>query len=582
MVAALGLNDPKAAASRYVPTATQHEVRNAYRASGWFSKIVDIPADDSVREWREWKAKKADIELLEAEEKRLGIRVKLREAMIAARRDGGAAILIGGLPGASNEPLRLDSVRKGQIAFVTVLANDEIVGSEPDRDPMSPNYGKWSRYRITNGGTTLQEFHPSRVILIQGHSPNRDNPWGDSEFVRLRDSVSHSDAAAAVLMAMMLEAKVDVLSVKDMMANLANPEYEHLMMRRFQLANTFKSVNNALLIDSDDEWSQKQISFATLPDVMRVFLHMMAGVSDIPVTRLIGTAASGLNATGDNDIRQYYDMIKARQELVIAPQIAQLDEILIRSALGRRPPEVWYEWRSLWQQSDKERSENEKRDAETAAIYAQSGLLPIDALAKGVQNKIVDDGVYPGMEEALAESALELELPPDESDVTDPPPDEDEPPVTDRNRFADLLPRTLYVRRDVVNRADIERWARAQGITGLRDDLHVTVIYSRSYVDWAKAGDDWTNSDAQLTVNPGGPRMIERFGPAGEQVTVLEFTSSALAWRNESIRLRTGAEVDYEDYRPHITLSDDPAPEGIEPYRGKIVFGPEVFEPVKV
>jgi hypothetical protein len=55
-----------------------------------------------------------------------------------------------------------------------------------------------------------------------------------------------------------------------------------------------------------------------------------------------------------------------------------------------------------------------------------------------------------------------------------------------------------------------------------------------------------------------------------------------LSWRHEDIK-RAGASWDHPQYQPHITISWKAADvdlEKVEPYRGKIVLGPEIFEPI--
>ena len=38
--------------------------------------------------------------------------------------------------------------------------------------------------------------------------------------------------------------------------------------------------------------------------------------------------------------------------------------------------------------------------AETSSLYAASGLIPPDVLARAVRNQVVEDGLYPGIEAA--------------------------------------------------------------------------------------------------------------------------------------------------------------------------------------
>lgn len=145
----------------------------------------------------------------------------------------------------------------------------------------------------------------------------------------------------------------------------------------------------------------------------------------------------------------------------------------------------------------------------------------------------------------------------------------------------DAQPRSLYVCRKVMNTGDLEAWARAQGITELRDDLHVTVAYSRQAFDWIKAGNanDWgTSGTDELVIPEGGPRAVE---PLGGMSAVLMFASSPLVWRHESI-IRAGGSHDFPDYTPHISLTKAPIDlTKVEPYRGRIVLGPELFEEIR-
>ena len=63
---------------------------------------------------------------------------------------------------------------------------------------------------------------------------------------------------------------------------------------------------------------------------------------------------------------------------------------------------------------------------------------------------------------------------------------------------------------------------------------------------------------------------------------MLEVSSSALSRRHEELK-RIGADTSYPEYAPHITITYEPGgidPDKVEPYRGKMELGPEVFEEV--
>ncbi|UPT53037.1 hypothetical protein [Synechococcus phage Yong-M3-232] len=149
--------------------------------------------------------------------------------------------------------------------------------------------------------------------------------------------------------------------------------------------------------------------------------------------------------------------------------------------------------------------------------------------------------------------------------------------------LGDAQPRPLYVSRKLLNGADLIAWAKANGFESTLPaaDMHVTVLYSKRPVDPMKMGETWTGEEGGgLTIKPGGPRALERFG---EGAVVLQFASWSLQSRHEQM-VREGASHDYPEYLPHVTLTYE-APEGLDlaaivPYSGELRFGPEVFAPI--
>jgi phage-related protein (TIGR01555 family) len=245
---------------------------------------------------------------------------------------------------------------------------------------MSEFYGQPEYWTVNGNGGRQVQLHPSRVILINGRkAPSRmggNSIWGDSVWLHPRDAVTNADAGAAVIGALLQEAKIDVVRQPNLMTGMASAEYESILIQRYRMAAMLKSVANVLLLDKEDEWDQKQVTWAGLPDVMTTLLTILSGAADIPVNRLMGTSAKGLNATGEGDLRNYYDNVKSKQELTLSPALAPLDEILIRSGLGDRPELVWYDWNPLWQPTEKEQAEVDKPEAETTDIYARTALIP--------------------------------------------------------------------------------------------------------------------------------------------------------------------------------------------------------------
>ncbi|MEP9376190.1 phage portal protein [Aquabacter sp. CN5-332] len=410
-VSGLGTSRDKAATTFYgVPMWTDDQLVNAYRSSWIARKIVDVPALDSCRRWRSWQAEQDQIEAIEAEEKRLGLKAKTLEARIKARLFGGAALLIGTGDANPAEPLDPARIGKDGIKYLTVLTRRQLAAGDIETDPLSPLYGQPKFYQVS-GAAAQVTIHPSRLVRFIG-APHPDEDlavgankgWGESVLVAAMEAVKQVDGSAANVASLIFEASVDVIRIPDFMASLASPDYEARLLKRFGLAMTAKGINRALILDKEEEFEKKTVSFATLPDVMDRFMQLASGAADIPATRLLGQSPAGMSATGESDLRNYYDRISAGQELEMTPAMEPLDECIIRSALGARPQEVHFIWSSLWQISDIDRSKIGESIANTISKLESTGLYPQEALAKAGANTLVEHSILPGLEEAIEEA----------------------------------------------------------------------------------------------------------------------------------------------------------------------------------
>jgi phage-related protein (TIGR01555 family) len=584
VVANLGTDRDKAAFSTYAaPVLSPYALQNAYRGAWLPRKIVDIPALDSCRKWRDWQAEKDQITLIEAEEIRLGVKLKVLKARVSARLFGGAALMIGDGATDPSSPLLPETIKAGGLKYVTLLHKRQLSAVDLDRNPASDYFGAPAMWSLSTGAASAPRVHPSRlVIFIGAQSPDPEMSsteigWGDSVLQAIMDAVMNVDATAANIASLVFEAKVDTVGIPELMQKLGDSGYEETLLKRWRLAMTGKGINGALMHDAEEIIGQKTASFSGLPEVLDRFMMIAAGAADIPMTRLMGQAPGGMNATGESDTRNYYDRVSAAQELEMGPAMSVLDECLIRSALGARPEEVHYRWASLWQVSDTERATIGKTHADMIKVLRDTQLIPDQPLAEAAVNLLTESGAMPGLEGAVDQWETEN---PDGADGPDTIEAATTPEVKPEAAplQSDAAPRTLYVRRDIVNAKDIIAWAKEQGFktTLEASDLHVTIAFSRAPVDWMKVGETW---QAEVEVAAGGPRLMEAFGAA----KVLLFASSHLSWRHEEIK-NAGASWDHAEYQPHITISyADDAPDlaTVTPYAGKIVLGPEIFQEVK-
>ena len=382
---------------------TDIELENAFRGDWIARKVVMLPAYDMVRAGRKWQTAKNRIEAIELEEKRLKYWDVLQRTLVRARLYGGAAIIVGA-PGNPMDLLTPEMIGKGQIKWLFSVTRHELKSGDLDMDLYSDFFGQPKWYEIQSNTGRTSRIHPSRVIRFTGNElPSNKlshENWGDSVLQAVADAVMHAGVAQAGIAGLIQEAKIDVVRIPRLMEALSTKEYTDRLTQRFLYAGLAKSNNNTLILDTEEEWERKAINFTQLPDILKLYLQIAAGAADIPATRLLGQAPAGLNATGESDIRQYYDRIAADQIAWLKPRIEPLDDFMMRSAVGRIPKDVYYIFSPLWQMDEKTAAEVGKLKAETTKIYAENDLVPKNVLVKAVQNQLIEDGQYPGIEDA--------------------------------------------------------------------------------------------------------------------------------------------------------------------------------------
>lgn len=598
--------DPRTA-NAYVAGAalTQQQVDAAYRGSGLMRKIIQIPAMDMVREWRDWRIDAADVSRIEAEEKRLSIRQKVRDAEILRGLGGGALVL--GLPGNPSEPAP-DAIKVGQLAYVHVVSRWQLSFTALEGDARLPGFGEPMAWQLQAQGGRPVTLHPSRVIpfradtsamLLSLQAGAYDRFWGESRVAQVLDAVTDSDAARAAFAALLHKARLTRIGIPGLSEIAATPDGQTQLQGRLEVIALAESMFNASIYDAgaDGQAGEKiddvAYTFAGAKDVLGAYAEFAAAISDIPATRLLGRAPEGMNSSGDSQQADWRKKIRAMQTLDLAPCLDRLDRYLVQSATGTIPEaEAWYDFAPLDTPGEKENAERFAKQMEALDKLSAMSVMPTRAFNRGVQSLMVEEGYLPGLEAALAEidEAERYGLEPDaENDVPDDSGKEGDPVSagmggnkTPPVRAEDAAPRPLYVRRDLLNAADLIAWAEANGITETLDpaDMHVTVLYSKRAVDPMAMGETWgSEPDGGLIVKAGGPRAVERFG---EGALVLQFASWSLASRHADM-IRAGATHDWPEYAPHVTISysaGDIDLSAIKPYSGELRFGPEIFSPI--
>jgi len=399
LIANLGTGKDKRANSTFVNNkrlsteGNEVELDALYRTDWLAGKVVDIIPNDMTREWRTFDSddlSPEDKQKLEDEEERLNLSHSYAQAHKWARLYGTAFIVLAVDDGKDpKEPLEIDSIKEGDLKHIKVIDRHRVSrGTTIESNPLKAEFGMPTEYRLNETSVVI---HASRMLRFDGVSLpyeefRRNNYWSDSVLDRLYDSITNFNTATNSSTSMIYETNVDIMRVKGLMSYLQSPEGEELLRKRFALVGQMKSFNNMVLLDQEEEHTSKNNTFAGLPDLIDRFTQILSAATDIPATRLLGSSANGLNATGEGDLKNYYDMIRSLQKNTYRPSLNYFDSIMSRN-IGVDPDNMDYEFDSLFQMTDGEQADIDLKNSQRDQVYLDNGIIKPSAVAKDLKDK---------------------------------------------------------------------------------------------------------------------------------------------------------------------------------------------------
>lgn len=370
------------------------DLENLYNFDGVCARVVDAVSEHALRQGFTVSTGESEQEtaLLAAIDD-LHVVEFVRRAWTWGRLFGGGALLIGADDGcAPEEPLDESQLRR--VLWLADIDRRDLYPLTWESDFDSPRFGQPVLYSLTRmGGTRSQTLtvHHTRLVRFEGPTPTRRrrltlNGWGDSVLQRCYQEVMQLRGAFAASGELVQQASQGVIKMKGLMDMMAS-DSDDLVKKRLWLMNQSISVARAMLLDADGEdYSRSDAgSLGGVADIMDRMVNMVASVSKIPVTVLMGQAPAGLNATGDSDIRNWYDALASEREHVLR---ARLDRIVRLVLISREGPTRGVEpegWRvvlpSLWQPTPVEEADIRAKQATIDTAYITAQVLTPEEVA---------------------------------------------------------------------------------------------------------------------------------------------------------------------------------------------------------
>lgn len=130
-----------------------------------------------------------------------------------------------------------------------------------------------------------------------------------------------------------------------------------------------------VLDKTDEEMEQIAVPLSGLEGLLSQSQRMQSTPSHIPLVKLVGEAASGLNASDEGAIQVYYDFVLACCQRFFRPHLTTVLQIIQLHLYGSVDDAISFEFVKLSAPTVKELAEIRKSNAETDATYIDKGVL---------------------------------------------------------------------------------------------------------------------------------------------------------------------------------------------------------------
>lgn len=382
-------------------------LNSLYRDNWVVQNVVGIIPDDMTKKWFTLGGVGPEhLRVLDEAQRRTSLRERINTGLKWGRLYGGAAgiLMIRGQEGMLDRPLDLEMVLPGTFAGVYIV--DRWCGITPDielvSDSSDPDFGLPAYYQVNSPeGGIVARVHHSRILRFTG----RELPyleklaemyWGESEVEALYQDVVKHDNVSANMAALTFRANVDTMEVEglDQLFSVSSGSMQRRFWNTMQAQSVMKSNFGMQLVNKGDQITNTQYTFTGLQEVYDSMCLDLAGASRIPVTKLFGRSPAGLNATGEHDLRNYYDYVDTLRESKLKPLLERVLPVLCMSAWGAVPDDLDIIFPSLWTPTAQEVAEiAEKKSAAIRDIF-QAGLLAADTAQKELKKLSDETGLF--------------------------------------------------------------------------------------------------------------------------------------------------------------------------------------------
>ncbi len=232
-----------------------------------------------------------------------------------------------------------------------------------------------------------------RSVKISIHASREG---GDPNIETRVDHFKPFQSTPPVREATTFRANTDTMEVENLnqLFSLTSSEQQRRFWNTMQAQSVMKSNFGMQLVNKGDQITNTQYSFAGLPEVYDSMCLDLAGAARIPVTKLFGRSPAGMNATGESDLRNYYDYVDTLRESKLRPILEKLLPILCFSLWGSVPDGIEINFPTLWTPTAMEIADIALKKAQAIRDTFQAGLFRADTAQRELKALAEETGMF--------------------------------------------------------------------------------------------------------------------------------------------------------------------------------------------
>src|SRR3954469_21269028 len=305
---------------------------------------------------------------------------------------GGAGLFIG-YKASPGQDLLLPAPPGTEVAFLEVFDRFSLQGGARDREVDSPTYDQPQIWQVIGPRRSSLRFHTSRMIRFPGAAKptdlgvtEQDRDWGYSRLQSVWDDVVRYGVFWQSVPHLMQLSSVGVLKLHGLIDLLATKRQADAEAR-IDLLNETLSLTRMLMLDAKqgEEYHREAVSFTDMPALLQEVQMATAGAFRMPVTKLFGRSPAGMNATGESDMRGWYDEVQSYAMRVMHPRLTELLAVTEKRTIK-------VEFKSLWQPTDQE-----KATVRNLQIQGTERLWSMGTVSDAEIRAAMIDGKLPGV-----------------------------------------------------------------------------------------------------------------------------------------------------------------------------------------